>query len=100
MLLYETLSQPIILLCVIIAGFLSGFVFDACNLVCKLTKTNKIVRHVLDVISVFICGFVFFVVILTVNYGDLRVYELLFFVAFLLLQRATIGKLLAKTLKV
>ena len=100
MLLYETLSQPIILLCVITAGFLSGFVFDAANALFRLSNRNKIFRHVLDVMAVFVCGFVFFAVILTVNYGDLRVYELLFFVAFLLLQRATIGKLLAKTLKI
>ena len=99
MILYESLSQPIILLCVIIAGFLSGFVFDVCNLFFKLASKSKIFRHILDVMAVFACGFVFFAVILTVNYGDLRVYELLFFVAFLLLQRATIGKLLAKTLK-
>lgn len=98
--LFETLSQPLILLWIVASGILCGFIFDLSNLLFKLSNCNKIFRYFLDFFSVIITAFVLFLVILKINYGDLRLYEILIFTLFVLLQRATIGKLLAKTLKI
>ena len=98
MILYETLAQPSILLWVVTAGFMSGFIFDIANALWRASKSNKIIRFVLDFTATIVSAGVLFFVILKTAYGDWRLWQILFFTASLLLQRATIGKLLAKKL--
>lgn len=98
--LYETLAQPLILFYVLIFGFLSGVIFDFATFLHTLFGSNKVVRFILDFVATFLCFVVLFFVILTFAYGELRLWHILFFVASLLLERATIGKLVAKAISV
>ena len=58
MILFETLSQPYIILVVIMSGFLSGLFFDISYIISFLCNDNKIVKNILEFISV-VCVFVF-----------------------------------------
>lgn len=97
MILFETLNQPHILFWLTICGFCSGFFFDICYLISFLCNNNKIVKNVLECIAT-ICSFVvLFFVNLATNYGQFRIYVFVVFFVFLLLQRITLGKIIAKT---
>ena len=94
--LYETLAQPEVLLWVVLSGFLCGFVFDIAGFVNILFDKNKITRFVLDFFASLICGLIFFVVILNTSFGEVRLWQALFFITAILIQRASIGKIVAK----
>ena len=76
MILYETLNQPLIFLIIFCVGFVSGLIFDA--------------------ISVALCGVVFFACLLELNYGEFRFYILLGYVLGILIERITLGLIVAK----
>jgi len=94
--LYETLAQPAILLYVLIVGFLSGIVFDCATFLFVVLDKNKVVRFILDFLATILAMFILFVLILKISYGELRLWHILFFSMALFLERATIGKLVAK----
>lgn len=94
--LYETLSQPKLLLVFIIFGFLSGFVFDISNFIKVLSKNNKIVNIILDFVSTVINLGLLFLVNLTYNYGEFRAFAIAVYEFGFTIQRFTLGKLLAK----
>lgn len=94
--LYETLAQPAILLYVLIAGFFSGIVFDCATFLFVLLDKNKVVRFILDFLATVIVAFILFMLILKISYGEIRLWHILFFSMALFLERATIGKLVAK----
>ena len=97
MILFETLSQPYIILFVIMSGFLSGLFFDISYIISFLCNDNKIVRNILEFISV-VCAFVvLFIVNQIFLYGQFRLYVVTFFVLSLALEQFTLGKLIAKT---
>lgn len=100
MILYETLGQPELLMILCLVGFASGIIFDFANFVYFLCDKNKFARIVLDVVASLVCFVIFFVVVLNLNYGDFRVWQILFFVASLLIQRAFMGKVLAKVFEI
>ena len=97
MILFETLSQPKILLCLATFGFLSGVIFDICYLVSFLCNDNKIVKGILQFLSTVLCFFILFLINNALNYGLFRVYIFVVFFLFLLCERITLGKLFAKT---
>ena len=99
MILFETLSQPYILLWLICAGFCSGILFDFTTTICFLCNNNKIVNLIFNCISTILSFFILFIVNLHVNYGQFRIYIFAVFFLFLLLERVTIGKFVAKALK-
>lgn len=96
MLLYETLSQPLIFIIVFAVGFLSGFLFDLENYLVFLCNKNKIVKIVLDFTLTLLCCFIFFLTILNQNYGELRFYEILAFAGGIFLERKSLGFVIAK----
>lgn len=98
--LYETLSQPLILLYVIVVGFLSGVVFDIATFLLTIFKQNKFLRHLLDFICTsVVCG-IFFLLIFNLNYGEIRLWQVVCFVVSVVIERLSIGKLVAKGLLV
>ena len=100
MLLYETLSQPLIFLIMIGIGFGCGFLADVRNLVFFLCNKNKIVAFILDIITGLICGIFFLLSVLSLNFGELRFYLILgFFIGFLI-QRFFVSSLIAKFSKI
>ena len=56
MLLFETLSQPLIFVITLAIGFASGLLVDARNYIHFLCNKNKIVGLVLDIIVSFLCS--------------------------------------------
>lgn len=96
MILYETLNQPLIFLIIFCAGFVSGLVFDASKYLTFLFNNNKIFQKIFDVVAVALCGFVFFVCLLYLNFGEFRFYILLGFVLGILIERFSLGLIVAK----
>ena len=95
--LYPTANQGTIFLILFLGGIISSFAFDINNLIAFLTNKNKIVKIILDFISTLTCGFIYFYLVLKYNYGEQRLFTLLAFVSSLLIERATLGILLAKS---
>ena len=97
MILFETLNQPKILVCIIFCGFFCGLFFDVCNLIVFLCNNNKITKNIFQCISTILCFFVLFFVNSKINYGQMRLYILVFFVLSIFLERISVGKIIAKT---
>lgn len=93
--LFETLWQPLIALYILGTGFLCGCVFDINNLIWYLCNKNKVVRFILDFLSILLCFIIFFFLILNISYGEVRFYQIVLFLLALFLQRITLGKLFA-----
>ena len=97
MILFETLSQPIIILYVALSGFLSGLLFDIAYIITFLCNQNKIVKNILEFFATIGSFIILFIVNQIFLYGQFRLYVLLFFIVFLILEQYTLGKLIAKT---
>mgnify|MGYP004733083889 CR=1 FL=1 len=94
--LYETLSQPLIVLILSAAGFASGAIFDAFAVVKFLCLNKKVISQIFDFFAMLFCSIVFYFLNLKLLFGEIRFYSLLCFFGFLILERITIGKLLEK----
>ena len=97
--LYETLFQPQLLFWLCLAGTACGFLFDFKILLMSFLK-KKVFGHILDFVITLFIGGVLFLLILNLWYGEMRLWHILVFVASLLLQQASLSKLLAKTITV
>ena len=51
--LYEVLSQPIVLLCMISAGMVGGILFDIKNILDWYFKKNKVLSHIFAFFATF-----------------------------------------------
>lgn len=81
--LYETLSQPFILLILSSVGLFSGIIFDLKNILFYLFKKNKIINQILLFFSIFILFLIFYLINLIINYGEIRFFSIfIFFLAF------------------
>lgn len=96
--LYETVFQTKIFFFMLLIGFGCGFIYDVCFYIVFLCKNNKIVRVVFDFLGTLIIFAIFYFAVLKLDYGDFRAYHFFVFTAFLLLQRYTLGKIIAKLL--
>ena len=96
--LFETLFQPKIFFYLMLVGFASGFVFDVCLYIVFLFKNNKIALMVMDFVACIIIFTIFYLAVLVLDYGAFRAYHLVTFLCFLVLERYTLGKLIAKLL--
>lgn len=96
MLLYETLSQPVIFLIIFGIGLGSGLIFDLRKYLDFLTANKKIVGIMLDILAtIIVCGVLYFSN-LAFNYGQFRFYIPLSFFAGLIIERYTLGLFVAK----
>ena len=96
--LYETLSQPQIVLFVVLFGFLSGIIFDLQKLFKKSIK-NRFFDYFSSFFCVFLTILIYFFVNLKINYGEFRFYILLMFFLSLAFERLFIGNLLENLLR-
>ena len=96
--LYETLSQPLIILSILGIGILAGLLFDAGTFVTYFFNKNKVVRQITYFVQTILSAFLLFYINLLVNYGRFRIYILLVFTLSFILERITIGKLWTKLL--
>lgn len=94
--LYETLSQPLLLIIFIICGIISGFIFDIGNFIKFLCSSKKFPCFVIDIIETFFSLTILFLSNLKFNYGLIRIFPLIIFILAFTIERLTIGKLVAK----
>ena len=100
MILFETLNQPTILLYLIVGGFLCGFFFDVVNYISFLCNNNKVVKNIFQFLATVFSGIVLLYINTKTNFGQLRIYVFVVFILFLILERITLGKLIAKSMNV
>ena len=93
--LYETLRQSIIVLASIYFGVLGGVLYELKSLVTKPFKT-KIINIVIDVVFCVLLAFLFLFSVYFTNYGEIRLYILASFFLGFVLERISIGTMLAK----
>lgn len=94
--LYETLTQPYLLLIFLLAGILGGLVFDIGNFIKFLCSNKKAPSIFIDFIQTIICCLILFFVNLKYNYGLFRLFPIIIFLIFFTLERFTLGKIIAK----
>ncbi len=94
--LYETLSQGYIFLCVLYFGLLGGILFEAKNLIINALSKNKVVCFVLDLVFMLVACLLFVVSKNIANYGEFRIYLLISFILGIWLEHITIGFLVEK----
>ena len=94
--LYETLFQPKIFLILFLIGFVCGFLLDFASLMHYFTGKNKAFKEIFASVAIILSFIIFDQTNLLVNYGDLRFFPFLAFWGAFVLQRLTIGKILAK----
>ena len=93
--LYETLSQPIIFLILIISGFFSGFIFDIINILKKHIKIKFFINFLIF-LGVFLTIFIFYLINLKFNYGQFRFYTIFCFTLSFTIERFISCNILAK----
>lgn len=96
MLLYETLSQPLLCFLFIVIGFGSAFLFTVSHFVFLCLKKNKIAGFFLDFLTVLSVCFIFFFSLLALHYGQIRFFFILSFTAGMVFQQILLKKFLAK----
>lgn len=94
--LYETLLQGQIFLCVLYFGLIAGIVFEGKNLIINAFSKNKVVCFVLDLIFMVVASLLFVLAKNISNYGEFRIYLLIGFVLGIYLEHASIGFLVEK----
>lgn len=94
--LYETLLQGQIFLCMLYFGLIAGIVFEAKNLIINAFSKNKVVCFVLDLIFMVVASLLFVLAKNISNYGEFRIYLLIGFVLGIYLEHASIGFLVEK----
>ena len=85
--LYETLNQLPIFLCLFAGGFCSGLFFDFRDIFCTFLKKNKFFYHFFTFLATFFTLFVAFFINLRVNYGQPRAFCIFAFLISFCLER-------------
>lgn len=94
--LYQTLNQPKLLIIFLLAGIIGGLIFDVGNFIKFLFSNKKIPSVIIDFIQTSICLVMIFIINIRCNYGIIRIYPYLCFLLTFIIERLTIGKLIAK----
>ena len=94
--LYETLSQPKLLIIFVVIGFCCGIIFDFGNFIKFLCSNKKISNILIDILQTSIILFILFIFNLNYNFGLIRFFPILIFILVFYLERYTFGKLFAK----
>ena len=97
MILFETLSQLYIILWIILCGYGCGLFFDIAYMITFLCNNNKVVKNILEFVAVILSVMVLFLINQALLFGQFRLYVILFFMIFLILEQLTLGKIIAKT---
>ena len=97
--LYETLLQAQIFLCLFYFGAICGIVYTLFKLINKSFNNQKVLVFVTDLIFCIILTFAFIFACNMFNYGEFRFYLLLAFFLGLVIEQKTIGFLVEKFFK-
>lgn len=91
--LYEVSTQPKVFAILAIVGFLCGFLFDVKDVL--FFKSNKIISQIALFFVTFAILFVFFILNLTLNFGQFRLFAVVAFFLSFFIQRAIIKNFVA-----
>ncbi len=94
--LYETLSQPLVILYIFLIGVASGLLFDLVNLLLCFCNKNKILKQILTFIAVVCSAIILYFTNLTVNFGRFRIYIIFIYLISFALERFIIGNFWTK----
>lgn len=97
--LYETLSQPLVILCIFLVGLGAGLLVDAANLIWAFCNKNKILQQILYFCCVVLSALALFYTNLNANFGRARVYIPAIFLVAFTIERLTVGKLWTKLIE-
>ena len=97
--LYESLLQGKMLLCMLFFGIICGILFSIKKLVDKTFKSNKIVVVLTDIIFMVLYTIVFIFAKTKYCYGEFRIFEIIGFCLGIFLQQISINNLVEKFLK-
>lgn len=93
--LYETLSQPIIFLWLLLGGLATGFLFDIKNILANKIKKQQIIKEILTFFTAILTFFAFYYLNLKFNYGQFRLWTVAVFALSICLQRFLMNKYVA-----
>lgn len=93
--LFETLKQSYVFLGAMYFGILLGVCFEILNFCAKILKKTKLVLFLRDLIFSLIATFLFIICTNVVNYGEFRLYIFLAFIVGFILEKISIGYLVA-----
>ncbi len=94
--LYETLSQPLVFMWMIVGGIFAGLFFDLKNICLFFLKKKEIKKHFFIFFSCFFTFFLFFLINLKVNYGEIRFFTIVTFALSFAIERFIIKNFIAK----
>ena len=77
-------------------GIIVGLLYEISVFACKIVKNNLIFRNVVDIIITILGSFLFIFAINNTHFGYFRVYLLASFIVGFVLERVSIGFLVAK----
>ena len=93
--LYETLSQPFILLILSAIGIFCGIIFDFKNILIYFFKKNKIISQILLFFSILLIFFIFYFTNLIINFGEIRFFSIYIFCLAFAIERFFVNNFLA-----
>lgn len=96
--LYETLLQGKMFLCLLYFGILCGIFLSIKKLIDKTLKNNKVIVIVTDIIFMLFASIIFVFAKIKYCYGQFRIFELLSFSLGIYLQQISINNLVEKIL--
>ena len=97
--LYQSLSQPLIIVMTAVAGLLGGATFDLARIFTLFFGARKITKHCFDFIATVVCAGLLFLTNLHFNYGQFRLFVLLIFLICFAFERFFSSFLWTKLLK-
>lgn len=96
--LYPTANQSLLLLVVALIGFGCGFVYNLATLCTYLCAKKVFAKQLFFFFATIFSFFIYFLTNLHLNYGLFRIFPIIEFLTFLILEIFTLGKLWTKWL--
>lgn len=94
--LFSTSGQFSIFIYILFCSFCCGFLFDISALLTIFCNKNKIAKNIFNFVSMSLTLFIFYRLNIVINYGEIRWFCILALLLGLVVQRITIGKIIAK----
>ncbi len=93
--LYETLLGGYVFACLLFCGIVAGIVLEVFNLIESSLKKIKLLQILINALASFAVAVILFLAVNMFNYGEYRLYLLIAFVLGIVLERLTVGQIVA-----
>ena len=94
--LYSVQFQFSTFLMIFFVAFASSFLYDVSALIYQLTAKNNVVKNIFNFLVTSVILIIFYLVVLSKNYGEMRWFCFLAAFLAIVIQRITFGKIIAK----